>query len=205
MFLLPPWHNLVLRKPGNPRAPREGVQERALDSLFPHGFPGSNPGGGVFFIKVNGGISMEIRQFKESDAEELSSVIRATLMNVNIKDSPKFAIEEQHGEYAPDELIALSNEREIFVAIQDDDIVGSVAKEGNHISTLFVKHELRKQGIGKLLLKFIENKIKDEGFKTADLTSGPTALTWYEKMGYSETEKQFDRGELTGIHMSKNL
>lgn len=148
---------------------------------------------------------MQIRPFKLTDAEELSSMIRATLMNVNMRDSPAFAIEEQHGEYGPDELIALSDEREIFVAVDDDRIVGSVAKEGNHISTLFVKHELRKKGIGKLLLKFIENKIKDAGFDTAELTSGPTALTWYEKMGYVETGKQFDRKELTGIHMAKQL
>lgn len=87
----------------------------------------------------------------------------------------------------------------------NDIIVGSVAKKDNHISTLFVNHKFRKQGIGLLLLNFIETKIKSEGFKTAELTSGPTALTWYEAQGYSSTGKQFDRGELIGIHMSKNL
>lgn len=148
---------------------------------------------------------MQIRPFKKSDAKELSDMIRATLINVNIKDSPKFAIEEQHGEYGPEEVDAMSKGRDLFVAVESDQIVGSVAREGNHICSLFVKHELRKQGIGKVLLRFIENKIKHAGFKTAELTSGPTALSWYEKMGYVETGKQFDRKELTGIHMAKQL
>jgi len=39
---MPWWHNLVLRKPGNQA---KGNQ----DSLFPKGFPGSNPGHGVIF------------------------------------------------------------------------------------------------------------------------------------------------------------
>jgi GNAT superfamily N-acetyltransferase len=150
-------------------------------------------------------VALQIRPFKNADAEELSSMIRSTLMEVNIKDSPAFAIEEQHGEYGPEPLKALAKERDIFVVVEDDKIVGSVAREGNHISTLFVDHKLRKQGIGRILLKFIENKIKEDSYDTAELTSGPTALTWYEKMGYSETEKQFDRKELTGIHMLKNL
>jgi len=36
---MPAWHNLVLRKPGN----------SLQDSLFPLGYPGSNPGAGVLF------------------------------------------------------------------------------------------------------------------------------------------------------------
>jgi len=39
---MPWWHNLVLRKPGNQA---KGNQ----DSLFPKGFPGSNPGHGVVY------------------------------------------------------------------------------------------------------------------------------------------------------------
>lgn len=59
---MPWWHNLVLRKPGNQA---KGNQ----DSLFPKGFPGSNPGHGVellmhlMFTHVLFKILLEFRRY----------------------------------------------------------------------------------------------------------------------------------------------
>jgi len=57
---------------------------------------------------------MKIRKFREEDAKEASELICKTVTEVNIKDSPKFAVEELCSEYTPDELIKLSK-KEIFM------------------------------------------------------------------------------------------
>lgn len=146
---------------------------------------------------------MNIRRFKDSDAKELSSLIQKTLYEVNIRDSPKFAIKELHEEYEAEELIRLSKERMIYVITEQNKIIGSIANKDNLICTLFVDSKLRGKGVGKQLLSYIENKIKSLGYPKAELVASLSAESFFIRMGYIETKKQYDKEQLTGIFMEK--
>jgi len=54
-------------------------------------------------------------------------------------------------------------------------------------------------------MDFVESLAKERGYKEVTLTSGLTALSFYEKIGYKEVKKQFQRNQLTGILMKKVL
>jgi len=157
------------------------------------------------WVKENSDNDIQIRLFQEKDTEELSKLIQKTLYEINIKDSPEFAIKELRDEYHPKELIKLSKERDIYVAIENNEIIGSVANKDNFICTLFVKHDLINKGIGTKLLKFIENKIKKLNYDKSELVSSLTAENFFKKLGYTETKKQYQYDKLTGIFMIKKL
>ncbi len=148
---------------------------------------------------------MHIRKFNENDAEEASKLICTTLMKVNTKDSPLFAIKEQCSEYSPEEIKKLSKKREIFVAVEKNKIIGTAAIEKNYICSVFMDSSMIGKGIGKQLMKNTESILKDRGYKKSILTSGPTALGFYKKLGYKEIKKEYQRGQLTGIEMKKKL
>ena len=148
---------------------------------------------------------MKIRKFKIDDAEKLSLLIQKTLYKINIQDSPDFAIKELHDEYSTQNLIKLSKKRDIYVATEKNKIIGSIANKNNFISTLFVNYLLKNKGIGKKLLIFIEDKIKKLGYLETELTASLSAISFFEKMNYIETKKQYDKNELTGIFFKKKL
>ena len=148
---------------------------------------------------------MKIRRFRKQDSRKVSNMIRKTLMEVNIKDSPRFAIEELHREYSPKELIKLIKEREIYIITEKDKIIATGGLEDNYICTVFVHPDYRGKGIGKIIMNYLENKIKDKGHSYSELNSGPTALTFYKKLGYKKIKETFVKGKKTSILMKKKL
>ncbi|MBW2981998.1 GNAT family N-acetyltransferase [Candidatus Woesearchaeota archaeon] len=148
---------------------------------------------------------MKIRKFRKQDAKKVSNMIRKTLMEVNIRDSPRFAVEELYGEYSPKELVKLSKEREIYLVIEKDKIIGTGGLENNYICTVFVHPDYRGKGIGKIIMDYLENKIKSKKYSFAELNSGPTALTFYKKLGYKKIKETFVKGKKTSILMRKRI
>jgi len=148
---------------------------------------------------------MRIRKFRKQDARKVSNLIRKTLTEVNIKDSPRFAVEELYREYAPKELIKLTKEREIYLVIEKDKIIATGGLEDNYICTVFVHPNHRGKGIGKIIMSYLEKKIKNKGYSYSELNSGPTALTFYKRLGYKKIKEKFVKGKKTSISMRKRL
>ncbi len=148
---------------------------------------------------------MKVRKFQISDAKELSSLIHKTIYTINIKDSPRIAITELEKEYTSESLILISKKRDIYLAIEKNEIIGSIAKENNFIYTFFVKYLMQNKGIGTKLIEFIEHKIKLAKYKEINLMSSLSAIDFFKKMNYIEVKKQIYKGELTGIFMRKIL
>ena len=95
----------------------------------------------------------------------------------------------------------LRDERTIFLkAVKDDTILGFVVgrvekfkkRFVGRIYTLNVRPELRGKGIGKLLMKIIEDSFKREGCEEIILevaVNNLPALNLYRRMGYRLVEK----------------
>ena len=72
-----------------------------------------------------------------------------------------------------------------------------------HIGRVCVEENLRKQGLGRKLLEFLENYAKDKGFSAIELSAVDTAVGFYEKLGFvTEGEYYLETG-VPHIYMKK--
>jgi len=94
-----------------------------------------------------------------------------------------------------------SNKAQVFVAIKENEIVGSgygLIKENKphfrekhfgHVGFMFVKNECRGHGIGQLVLQAIFNWFKAKNIREIRLQvypNNPNAIRAYEKVGFKK-------------------
>jgi len=143
-----------------------------------------------------------IVNYRDEFAESLSYMIIRNLLEVNSKD---YSIEEmkRHSlSFAPDKIREYSTSRTIFVALADQDPVGtlSVAKdvfgeENDFVFlTVFVLPEFHNMGIGRDLMKTAENFVRENKGRKINIPSSVTAHEFYYKLGfdYMNGSKQAD-------------
>ena len=75
----------------------------------------------------------------------------------------------------------------VWGAFADDDLVGMcILRNENHIEMLFIDGDVQKHGIGSSLLKraVMDAKRADETFSRVTVNAFPTAVCFFEKMGF---------------------
>ena len=134
---------------------------------------------------------MEIRLFKQEDAEETANVIADTLRKSNSKDYDQKYIDDTIASHSADVLIERSKYGHMYVVCDGSRIIGCGAIAGywgsiteSILLTIFVLPEYQGKGIGKQIIQTLEN---DEFFLRANRIEIPasiTAVQFYRKMGY---------------------
>ncbi|MCR9063571.1 MAG: GNAT family N-acetyltransferase [Cytophagales bacterium] len=80
-----------------------------------------------------------------------------------------------------------------FVAIVNDRVIGVVvltpAEQYGKLRQMAVSEEFQGMAIGKKLVKALETHALVNGIKTVKLNARHYAVGFYEKLGYSKTEK----------------
>jgi len=95
----------------------------------------------------------------------------------------------------------------MFVAIENNKIVGTISFQGNKIKNLFTFPAKQRKGIGTKLLQKIEPIIKKR-FKKIVVYSSLDAVPFYKKMNFESKKKIIKKIDSTGIRqilMEKNL
>lgn len=134
---------------------------------------------------------MEIRRFRIQDAEETAQVIAVTLKISNSKDYPKEYIEANIASHGAEVLTARAKEGHMYVVCDASKIIGcgTIAPYWGSTTesillTIFILPEYQGKGIGKQLIKALE---EDEYFLRAKRIEIPASITgvgFYKKMGY---------------------
>lgn len=134
---------------------------------------------------------MEIRMFKQEDAEELEQVIAETLRVSNGQDYAKEYIEANIESHSADVLIERAKQGHMYVVCDEMRIVGCGAIAGywgsqteSILLTIFVLPDYQGKGIGKQIIDTLE---RDEYFlraKRIEIPASITAVEFYRKMGY---------------------
>lgn len=135
---------------------------------------------------------MKIRPFDAGDAENVSSLVVETLRVSNSKDYSSEHIEKDVESSQPKDIIKKSKWTHFYVAEKDAQIIGCGAigpfygkEDEGSLYTIFVLPEYQGHGIGKELIKVLE---QDEFFlraKRIEVPASITAAPFYEKMGYT--------------------
>lgn len=130
---------------------------------------------------------MEIRRFRPEDAEETAQVIAITFS----KDYPKEYIEENIASHGAEVLTERAKEGHMYVVCDASKIIGcgTIApywgsSTESILLTIFILPEYQGKGIGKQLIKTLE---EDEYYLRAKRIEIPASITgvgFYKKMGY---------------------
>ena len=132
-----------------------------------------------------------IRRFKETDAENISRLVRRNMLEVNSKDYGLEAATKLAEQYNAEKILQITSYAHMYVLEWKEQIVGVGAISsfwGSEIEsillTIFVLPELHGKGIGKNIIDTLE---KDELFTRArriEIPASITATDFYRKFGY---------------------
>lgn len=133
-------------------------------------------------------IPVRLRNAQVSDAKRLSELI---LENADSLVRPYYS-EEQWNifvKYYSEEVLTEKIGRQmVFVAEQDELIVGTVALEVDFVVGVYTRLQNVGQGIGKLLMAHLENYAKESGLRQLQLAASPTGLAFYYKNGWEKVK-----------------
>ena len=78
----------------------------------------------------------------------------------------------------------------LFVATVGEDIIGLISlRSGNHISLLFVDENYHRQGIGRALIKTLQDYLlKETSFVKMTVHASPYGIPFYERVGFEATD-----------------
>jgi hypothetical protein len=97
--------------------------------------------------------TVAIRLATTDDAAAISDLILRALNEVNIRDYGPALIAEQSKHWTVDGVVAKMENRITYVAIADNDIVGTAGFDGQQARTVFVRPDRHKLGVGSLLMR----------------------------------------------------
>lgn len=137
---------------------------------------------------------IEIKEYEEKYAEEISDIVTRNLLEVNSKDYGIEFSKKHSEEFTVDKIKENFKSRtKVFVALENNTVVGTagIAKswynnDGEYwILTVFVKPENHGQGIGKNLIYKIEECSEEIKAKKLVIPASITACEFYHKLGYN--------------------
>ena len=134
---------------------------------------------------------MIIRRFEETDAKEVSDLIRKTLMESNSTDYPENIIEELVERHTPEYIKDRAGWTHFYVASEKGQIIGCGAigpywdkEDESALFSLFVLPEIQKKGVGKALVETLEQDEYARRAKRIEIAASITGLEFYKKLGY---------------------
>ena len=134
---------------------------------------------------------MEIRRFKDQDAQEVSSLIAKTLRTTNIRDySPEF-IEQEVNVLTPDYIAWRASWTHFYVACEGEKIIGCGAigpywgsETESSLFTIFVLPAYQGRGVGRKIVQTLEQDEFALRAKRIEIPASITACEFYLKLGY---------------------
>ena len=135
---------------------------------------------------------MEIRRFQPEDAIETAQIIAKTLITSNGKDYSGEYIERIIASHSAEIISERAKDGHMYVVCDGPRIIGCGAIAGywgsvteSILLTIFVLPEYQGKGIGRRIIRTLE---QDEFFlraKRIEIPASITAVEFYKKMGYS--------------------
>ena len=131
---------------------------------------------------------MIIRKATNKDVNEISCLIqKVTDKNPNNYSTEQVIAWKKYN--TPSEIKKQLNNRIVFCAFKENELIGTIALKKNFILGFYVNYSIRKTGIGTKLLDYLEKYTLTNNIKTLRLTATPSAFEFYKKRGYQIKEE----------------
>ena len=145
-----------------------------------------------------------VRAARAEDAAAISKVIIAALRESNALDYPPEVIAQVEQNFAAPQILSLMSQRQVYVAIDDQVVVGTASLDQQVIRSVFVAPEQQGKGIGRRLMARIESVAATHDLKELRVPSSITAEGFYALLGFQKVRDEFHGAERTVI-MFKHL
>ena len=134
---------------------------------------------------------MQIRRFQDTDAEQISLLVRRNLLEVNTRDYPIDEMRKLADEYRADKIRSIASNAHMYVACEGGNIIGTGSissfwgsETESVLLTIFVLPELHGTGVGRSIVAVLERDAYFLRASRVEVPSSITACQFYEKMGY---------------------
>lgn len=126
---------------------------------------------------------MELRKATKEDAPLISKLIRiSTELNPNNYSKEQQAAWIEYNTTARTEKYL--KDRDIYCAFQNGELIGTIALKGNEVLGFYVDFNRRGQGVGSILLSYLEEKAIEKKLVELYLSSTPSAEKFYKSKGF---------------------
>ncbi len=128
---------------------------------------------------------MLIRRFRVSDAFEVSSVIRRAVME---RDNRNYTLEQLYSianHYSSENMCSKLDKKFVLVCIDKGKIVGTATLRGDEVMAVFIEPNYQGRGMGIKLMELLESESVKGGLSRVWLVAVLSAVSFYEKLGYS--------------------
>lgn len=136
----------------------------------------------------------EIVEYNNDYAKELSEIVLDNMYKINIREHGKDVIDKIAKHFTVEEIKKnFPNRTKCLVALEDNEVVGTASidrfkgdttGEKYILLTVFVKMDNHHQGIGKKLIKSIEEIAVNIGCKELVVPASVYACEFYRKFGF---------------------
>jgi len=127
---------------------------------------------------------MKIRKYQHADAAAVARVHRNAVKHIVSKDYSKRQIAAWLKRISA-QRVRESPKKEIrFVAVENGKIVGFGSHEGHELTAVYIHQDYIGKGVGKKLLKKVEQSAYKQGFRKLICFSTIAGKDFYEKQGF---------------------
>ena len=154
---------------------------------------------------------LTVRRIEESDAKDVSDLIRKTISISNKKDYPEDLMDQLIEIETPEHVLQRASWTHFYVVSDGDAIIGCGAigpywgkGDESSLFTIFVLPDYQGKGVGRLIMETLEN---DEFFlraKRIEIPASITGVPFYLKMGYHYKDGISEPDDEHLIRMEKN-
>ncbi|RUT72450.1 GNAT family N-acetyltransferase [Flavobacterium cupreum] len=131
---------------------------------------------------------IHIRKAEITDAKSLSELICENARKILKPHYSEVQWEIFIKYYAVETMATKITTQLVFCAEKDDEIVGTIALDGDFIVGFYTRLQSMNQGIGKLLITSLENHALNSGLTKLQLASTPEGLDFYYKNGWQKVK-----------------
>ena len=149
-----------------------------------------------------------IRRFEHADAADVSRLIIDDLMLINVIDYGEAAVKQMTLFYSPEWILRYAQSSEMYVVAVGSDIIGTATLDQERVRNVFVRIDHQKKGIGKLLMRHVEEAASRQNNTRLVLLANVGAVDFYRKLGYTQGEKrevEVGDAQMTVVTMEKTF
>ncbi|MCX5510245.1 GNAT family N-acetyltransferase [Pseudomonas sp. BJa3] len=138
-----------------------------------------------------------IRRAQREDAEAISRIVITALRESNSRDYPAEVIAQVEQSFSPAAVSALLDSRMVFVAVNQNELLGTASLDGEVVRTVFVAPIHHRTGVGKRLMEAVHAAAIRAGVTALSVPSSITAQGCYARLGYRKLRDEFHGVERT--------
>lgn len=135
-----------------------------------------------------------IRPATPNDAAAISRLVAQAVQRSNPKNYPAEIVAEVVRDLTPAGVAKRMHGRSTLVAVEDGKVVGTVCLDGAEVRTVFVLPGKQGRGIGKGLMRQLEEDAKAQGLTRLSVPAPLGADGFYRALGYVAAERE-NQGE----------